>query len=891
MTPIKLSSARNGTNFRCRVLPLDLWEGPAARWPDGRPTRYNCPLVPLSRCKILLLLLSPLLVGFEWDGRLERLHRELEANDPARRREVVRLLASYPAPAVRDALLQALGDPDAGVRTEAAQAAGRVRLKEAVPRLLDWLGDADADVRTSAARALGEIGATRAVPPLVRLLGDRQADVRKAGVAALASIGTPEVVVPMLGRLDDSDTSVRKAAAEALGALGDPQAIVPLMGRLRDDSPEVRQTILAALGDLGNPRATAGLLQGLADPDPEARLIAIGALGRLGAPEAVPSLVPLVDEANHRVARAAVAALGAIGGDRADDAVIASLARRETRATAASVLVDRTRGARADPDATAAPEGVGRLAEALDGARTGAHATAVAEVLERLAAFTSIEPATEALLHALESGHGAKGAVMRALGATGSPRVLVPLLEQLATDDAAVQRAAVAGLEALLSRVEPDGRAADPLLAALGRVPEALRPRVVRLLGAVGAERAVPNLRELLDSRHADLRLAAVEALGTIGDPGAASALLPLLADDDAQTRFEAGRSLAHAATARTVDALLGLLMDDAPRDRHAVLLAIGGALGRLHDAGEVPPELAREARARLGGILASRDRSLAARGIDALSRWGAADNAPMLERVLRTGPPPLRRQAMGALDGLGGERARLLLRQGLAQSGDLSLQAVAAAGLGQRGTSDDVPALLEALREGAWPLPAAAAFGLARLVRRGEAGDAIDVEGLCDDARTSRDPYVRANLAAIFASRGGVVCAAGPDPARWLEGGHAPAVRAAGARWLAAQADQGDGPADRVTRPLEACAEGDPSPAVAHACAEPGLPPLGMEVDAYAHGPDGAERMTDRWVALRLADGTVWVARTDLNGHLRLPDAPDGALVLEDPLSAPLER
>ncbi|MFW5876085.1 MAG: HEAT repeat domain-containing protein [Myxococcota bacterium] len=848
--------------------------------------------MPPSCCKILLLLSSLLLLGFEWEGRLERLERELEATDPARRREVVRLLASYPAPAVREALLQALGDPDAGVRTEAAEAAGRVRLKEAVPRLLDWLGDADAGVRTSAARALGEIGAPRAVAPLTRLLGDRQSDVRKAGVAALASIGTPEVVVPLLGRLDDSDTSVRKAAAEALGELGDPQAIVPLMGQLRDDSPEVRQTILAALGNLGNPRATAGLLQGLADPDAEARLIAIGALGRLGASEAVPSLVPLVDEADHRVARAAVAALGAIGGERADDAVIASLARRETRATAASVLVDRARRARSDPDDGATPAGVARLAQALEGARTDAHATAVAEVLERLAAFASIEAATDALLHALESGRGAKGPVMGALGATGSPRVLVPLLEQLPADDAEVQRAAVAGLEALLPRIQPDGRAADPLLAALGRVPEALRPRVVRLLGAVGAERAVPKLRELLDNRQAELRLAAVEALGAIGDPGAATALVPLLADDDAQTRFEAGRALGHAATPRTVDTLLGLLIDDAPRDRHAVLLAVGGALGRLQEAGEVPPDLARRARARLRPIvLASRDRALATRGIDALGRWGAADNAPLLERVLEAGPPPLRRQAMGALGGLEGERARLLLRRGLERSGDLSLKAVAAAALGQRGTAEDVPVLLKALRRGSWPLPAAAAFGLARLVRRGEAGDGLDVEGLCRDARASRDPYVRANLAVILAARDGAVCPEGPDPARWLEGGHAPAVRGAAARWLAAQTGAGSRPADRTARPLEACAEGDPSPAVAQACAEPGLPPLGAEVDAYAHGPDGTERMADRWVALRLADGTVWVARTDLNGHLRLPDAPDGALVLEDPLSAPLER
>ena len=44
-----------------------------------------------------LAALCLLSLGFEWEGRLGRLRRDLESGEPARRREVVRLLASYPA--------------------------------------------------------------------------------------------------------------------------------------------------------------------------------------------------------------------------------------------------------------------------------------------------------------------------------------------------------------------------------------------------------------------------------------------------------------------------------------------------------------------------------------------------------------------------------------------------------------------------------------------------------------------------------------------------------------------------------------------------------------------------------------------------------------------------
>ncbi|HBQ13522.1 MAG TPA: hypothetical protein DEF51_21065, partial [Myxococcales bacterium] len=77
----------------------------------------------VARLVLVVLALSSL--GFEWEGRLTRLRRELTDPDPARRREVVQLLSSYPAAEVREPLLAALEDEDAGVRAEAAEAVGR----------------------------------------------------------------------------------------------------------------------------------------------------------------------------------------------------------------------------------------------------------------------------------------------------------------------------------------------------------------------------------------------------------------------------------------------------------------------------------------------------------------------------------------------------------------------------------------------------------------------------------------------------------------------------------------------------------------------------------------------------------------------------------------------
>lgn len=839
---------------------------------------------------LLLTALCLSNLGFEWEGRLSRLRRDLATGDAARRTEVLRLMRSYAADTVAEPLMGALSDPEASVRAQAAETAGHVRLASAVPVLLDWLDDPEADIRTTATRALGRIGDERTVPSLVRALGDSNADVRGAAVGALSAIGSPEVVVPLLGRLDDDDATVRGEAAHALGRLGDPRSVVPLIGRARDDAPEVREAVFGALGALRDPRAVPALVQGLDDGEEGTRLAAIAGLGQLGSTEAVEALQALLSRPDPRLSRAVVSALAAIGGPSATRSLVDSLAQQETREIAALALVEAARRPRAmDAEPGRDPfDARALLTEALDGTASHLHATAIADVLLRLARAGGADPSVApALLRALRARRGAPATLMKALAASGSPDALVPLLEYLRSDEAAMTAAALEALELYFADHPGDGRAADPLLAALGPVAPAQRVRVVRLLGRVRAARALPALRPLLAHDDDDIRLAAVQAIGDIGDPEGAPALLRLLEDPSGRTRFEAARALAAAASAETVVTLCDRLAGREPFDRHAVVLALGGALERLARAGTLSGPARAAALASLEAATRSPDVALATAAIAALAQWGDAASTPTLVDRLEDRAPAVRRQAATALGTVDGPEARAALRRAM-RSPEHAVAVAATAVAGERGDASDVALLLE-VSEGRWPRPPAAAFALARLARRGRLDDAPPVDGLCRLAR-SRDPHVRANAAVALAALGGPMCPDGPRPSDWLETGHADAVRSAAARWLAAAARGGHAPAAEVAARLSDCAESDLSAAVVAVCREPSMPALDSVADVYAYAADGRQRLRDRLMALRLADGTVLVARTDPSGRLRLDGAPAGPLGLDDPVGAPLE-
>ncbi len=862
---------------------------------------------------LFVVAICVLCSGFEWEGRIARLHRELDHKSPARRREVVRLLGTYPAPQVEDALMRALRDPDVAVRIEAAKSVGRARVEQAAPKLKEWLSDPNAALRTSAAQTLGLVGGSRVTPSLVRALGDATPEVRSAAVTALATIGDRSSVIPLLGRLDDDEVAVRLTTTEVLGELGDRRAVMPLIGRARDEAPEVRTAVFRALGVLGDTRAVGALVQGLSDTAEEVRMSAIIALGRLESPQGVEPLVPLVQGPDARAARAAISALAKIDHPGAMDAVLDALVNDHVQQTATQALVLRVQSARAGKHAATKDRAANseknkvahRIAKALRNEKEARRFHALARALTQVLLVAPAPAIADDLLHvrfehAADSEHW-----LKALASTGSPAVLIPLLERIGTHhastehhastghgastahNASTERAALEALDIYFRVHEPDGRAADPLIAALGRVSRKNRIRVVRLLGRLRAARSLDALRPLLSHTNAELRRATVEAIGAIGDPAGAPALLELLNDDDAPVRFRAAKSLSDVASTHTLRALARRLDRKQPTDRHAVLIALGGALGRSKPQLSVPPDVARRIAGLLLNIIRGDDDELAARAVDAARQWRDRRAVTLLLQASKQ--PALQTHAIFALGSSSDKRALAAIREH-STSRQPDVRAAAAASLGEHGTHQDAKVLLK-LAHRQWPVSAAATFSLARMARRGALPEPT-AKRVCALLR-SRDPYVRAN-AMVALSYGGIFKCRGTKPAEFLEQSDAPRqsarVRVAAMWWLARAHHAGSVTAKRFHQAIRRCLETELSPDVLRVCAHPKLEKKKEEADVYVYASNRRDLLRNRLVAISFADGSSLLVRSDRNGHVRLSRAPRGPLKLEDPSGTRLE-
>ncbi len=170
---------------------------------------------------------------------------------------LVRLGLRHPAPLVRQAACEALGD---------------LKAAAAIPALLDRLADPDPAVQGEAAAALGRIGDPA---PADRLLQAWRRDsdwpLRAFGLESLARLAPPRAVElledagrdphyqvrlaaaeirPTATLISDRDWRVRAAAIEASTRLRDRESIGWLVDRLARESGRLRWDIVVALHDL-----------------------------------------------------------------------------------------------------------------------------------------------------------------------------------------------------------------------------------------------------------------------------------------------------------------------------------------------------------------------------------------------------------------------------------------------------------------------------------------------------------------------------------------------------------------------------------------------------------------------------------------------------------------
>jgi HEAT repeat protein len=204
----------------------------------------------------------------------------------------------------------------------------------------------------------------------------------------------------------------------------------------------------------------------------------------------------------------------------------------------------------------------------------------------------SVGPLIELLTK--EKFDNVRGAAALALGAIKDPRAVDPLIELLSKDKSNNVRAAAA--TALGATKDP--RAVEPLIEVMTKevpheasyrgmnfrgFPIEVRMHAIEALGEIKDPRAVEPMLALLAGYKSSLAADAALALGKIGDPRAVEPLIAALKDKqhNATARENAATALGAFHDPRAVEPLIAVLQD---KDDPAVRMSVAGALGELKD-------------------------------------------------------------------------------------------------------------------------------------------------------------------------------------------------------------------------------------------------------------------------------------------------------------------
>ena len=532
--------------------------------------------------------------------------------------------------------MRALGDDDDAVRLASAKALGAGGAQAAVPVMIEWLGSPDVKTKKVAAEVLGNIGGPEATAQLSRSLGDPDPTVRQQCVRALGEIGRRgnlNVVIALIPRLEDDKADVRRETIDRLEELGDHRAVIPLVARFGDSSRDVRKAAVHAVGKIGDKSAVPALIRLVNDADEDVRLSAVGSLGNLGATDAIDALTEQLGNGNAEFKGKVAYALGQIAaspgaGKAGEDAM---------RTLVENLYYAPLRAAAREALKVAGKAAVPALVAHLQGRLKGDPTSAVTLLVD------AADPrATAALAAELERGRVATPLVLKALGSTGDPAALVPVLGALSSKDAAIRLAAMEALEPLIGR---DARAGDVLIEHLADDDLEVRILAAEYLGRLHIAAANPKLIALSGAGNPlRLRMAAIDALGEAGRAEATPALIAVLREGPTELHRPAATALSYLADPGALPPLIALAQADRGPTRHEVVRALGATLRGPHDGNRD------RARKLLRELAGDANLKVAVAAIAGLAAAGDPADAPLLEELLAKGAADRQRAAAWAL-------------------------------------------------------------------------------------------------------------------------------------------------------------------------------------------------------------------------------------------------
>lgn len=553
------------------------------------------------------------------------------------------------------ALIDALDDPDDGVRYLALQALGMVESRASTPRVLGLLAKPGvaAYVRSEAIRTLGRTGDPAAVDPLMRRFRTTWDPAAQEALwdmrMQLGAGPLEDIVVPPLeaaGKDGGPPHDVVAFAVERAGDLRLSDAVDPLIA-LFPARPNLQNRIVYALGLIGD-RSALKFLRAQLDSTGDARLMnnVTFALQRLGE-DVTPFLRGMLADRRAYIRFNAAFVTGDLREARLVDALVAALSDPNdvVRSEAAVAL-----GRIASPAAT----------PALEAALASENEIVRRDVLLALASIDYPRWRDRVVSELLPSEHpSVREKAARFLAGRRDPELVGPVLAALSPDewdDAALALQFLGRFD----RLEDERATAWLLRAAAGNVRrEALvllarfadeRARFVlrQWLSQPGGEqdqllRAMGRLRDTASEPLARLWLAREEAarsqvygafvLASLGDAEAPKQLLRALEEGPTEMK----RVVATVLTELDLERVPGT------REALSALLAHEDVTVRLYAARALAQVGDAAAFALLGRELDKRIPFVRDEVLDIAERAPRALAQPVLEAWAKAGPAPLR--------------------------------------------------------------------------------------------------------------------------------------------------------------------------------------------------------------------------------------------------------
>lgn len=552
--------------------------------------------------------------------------------------------------ALRGALARLQGPPLIGV----INSLGLRRDIQSVGPLTALLAQVDPQLTAAAAEALGKIATAEAAAALQKAAVAPEAEIRLHNARLqcaerLTAAGDAATAVRIYEAIWASDAPTARRLGGLVGlAKAAPDKAGPLvLSSLAAEDPLLQATAMQLAGRLPSNTMTAALVERLPQLDAAGQVLLLGVLAQRGDRAAAAAVIKQTENENEAVRAAAVAALAELGD--------ASLLKRliELAATGGG-------GVQAAAQSTLATIAGADIEPALLKVAAGDDAALRVAVFRVLAARRAAGAAPLLLRAAGEADPQVRTAALNALAAVAGADSYGPLVALLvaATTPADAQAAEQAVLEAG-SRLTTVQERLTPVLAALDKASDQVKPSLVRVLGGIGGAEALAAVRGQLASGDAAVLDAAVRALANWTDAAAAADLLKLAQTaDEAAHRVLAMRGyLRLAGEIKDAAARLKMLEDIRPvatnqQSKRLLLATLAeaadpGALqvaaGFLGDA-DVPAE-AEVATLKIARALVRRDppsvRAAMRKLMDTTKNQQVAADAAALDEEAMKAPPP----------------------------------------------------------------------------------------------------------------------------------------------------------------------------------------------------------------------------------------------------------